>query len=453
MNNEIQENKMGTMPLGKLVFTMSFPMIISMLIQAGYNIVDSIFISRFSEDALAAVSYAFPAQNLMIGVATGTGVGINALLSRSLGEKDFKRANRAAGNGILLALFSTILFMIFGFTLAGKFIEFQTKTPAVIEYGRQYLSICTILSFGIFGEITFERLMQATGRTLLTMFTQGLGAIVNIILDPIMIFGYFGFPEMGAAGAALATVIGQIFAFILAVILNHKYNHEIKLTRDAFRLQGSVVGPIYAVGVPSILMVCIGSVMTTGMNKILNKFSDLAASVFGVYFKLQSFAFMPVFGLNNGVIPIVAYNYGAKKRKRMTGAVKIACVTASCFMAMGLIIMQIFPSEALMLFDASEEMLSIGVPALRTISISFVFAGVCIALGSVFQALGYGMYSMIVSFARQIAVLLPVAYFLSLTGNLNYVWFSFPIAEVMSILVSIILYIRIYNKVIKKIPE
>ncbi|MGN1346904.1 MAG: MATE family efflux transporter [Eubacteriales bacterium] len=450
---EARENKMGTMPVGRLILTMSLPMILSMLIQACYNVIDSIFIARFSEDALAAVSYAFPAQNLMIGVATGTGVGINALLSRSLGEKEFGRANRTAGNGIVLAAISSLVFLLFGFTLAGPFIAFQTSTPSVIEYGRQYLGICCIFSFGVFGEVTFERLMQATGRTVLTMFTQGLGAIVNIILDPIFIFGMFGLPALGAAGAAIATVAGQICAFLLAVLLNHRYNHDIRLTRDVFRLERSIVGRIYAVGVPSILMVGIGSVMTTGMNKILNSFSDLAASVFGVYFKLQSFAFMPVFGLNNGVIPVIAYNYGAKKRKRMTSAVKIACILASCFMGIGLILMQVFPAHALMLFDASEEMLAIGVPALRTISVSFLFAGVCVALSSVFQALGCGIYSMFVSLARQIVVLLPVAYLFSLTGQLNLVWLAFPIAEIASITVSLFLYVRIYRRVIAKIPE
>ncbi len=448
-----KENKMGTMPLFKLIVTMSLPMILSMLVQACYNIVDSIFIARYSSNALAAVSYAFPAQNLMIGVATGTGVGINALLSRSLGQKNLEKANRTAGNGIILALLSALVFLIFGLTASEAFIAFQTDTPEVIKFGREYLMICCGLSFGIFGEITFERLMQSTGRTLLTMFTQGLGAIINIILDPILIFGLLGFPEMGIAGAALATVIGQIVAFILAVILNQKYNTDIRLTKETFRLRAPIVGEIYKVGVPSILMMCIGSVMTTGMNKILNTFSDLAASVFGVYFKLQSFVFMPIFGLNNGVIPIIAYNYGAQKRKRMTGSIKLATAAATLFMCIGLFIMQVFPAQALMLFDADEAMLSIAVPALRTISLSFLFAGVCIALGSVFQALGYGIYSMIVSFARQIAVLLPVAYLFSLTGKLNLVWYAFPIAEIMSVLVTTVLFLRIYKRIISKIPE
>ncbi len=452
-----KENKMGTMPLLKLIITMSLPMILSMLVQACYNVVDSIFIARYSDAALAAVSYAFPAQNLMIGVATGTGVGINALLSRSLGQRDFEKANRTAGNGIVLAVISSVVFFLLGITLSEIFISFQTDTAEVIQYGKEYLTICCCMSFGVFGEITFERLMQTTGRTILTMFTQGLGAIINIVLDPILIFGYFGLPEMGIAGAAWATVIGQIAAFILAIILNHKYNNEIQLTKDTFRLRAPIVKSIYKVGVPSILMVCIGSVMTTGVNKILGTFKaaygDTPASVFGVYFKLQSFVFMPVFGLNNGVIPIIAYNYGAQKRKRMIGAIKIAAVAATLFMCIGLLIMQVFPEQALMLFDADESMLAIAVPALRTISISFIFAGVCIALGSVFQALGYGTYSMIVSFARQIAVLLPAAYLLSLSGKLNLVWLAFPIAELMSIAVTVVLFIRIYKKIISKIPD
>ena len=453
MMDQQKENKMGYMPMWQLIVSMSLPMVIAMLVQACYNIVDSIYISRYSDAALAAVSYAFPAQNLMIGCATGIGVGVNSLLSRSLGEKNYKRANRCAGNGLILALFGYLIFLVFGLFFAGRFISFQTKTADIIECGREYLSVCCVFSFGIFGEILFERLMQATGRTLLTMFTQGIGAIFNIVLDPVFIFGYFGLPAMGAKGAAIATILGQIIAFIIAVILNHTKNLEVKLTRDAFHLEGDIVGRILEVGIPSILMVGIGSLMTTGMNKILNKFSDLAVTVFGVYFKLQSFAFMPVFGLNNGVIPVIAFNYGAGHKKRMISAVKIACIIATGFMCIGLIIMQIFPAQALLLFDANEEMLSIGVPALRTISLSFIFAGVCIALSSVFQALGHGKYSAIVSAARQLLILLPVAYLFSLTGKLELVWLSFPIAELMSITVSLALYIRIYKKVIKCLPD
>lgn len=452
-NAEVKENKMGYMPVGKLVFSMSLPMMISMLVQACYNIIDSIYISRFSEEALAAVSYAFPAQNLMIGFATGVAVGVNALLSKALGEKNYKKVNKAAGNGLLLAVASFVIFFLFGLFGSHWFISFQTETESVIEYGTQYLTVCCCFSFGIFGEVLFERYMQSTGRTIYTMFTQGIGAICNIILDPIFIFGYLGFPAMGAKGAAIATVIGQIIAFIIAVILNHLKNPEVKLDKEALLPESHTIGSILEVGVPSILMMAVGSFMTTGMNKILNKFSDLAVTVFGVYFKLQSFVFMPIFGLNNGVIPIVAFNYGARHKKRMMKTVKIACLAASGFMALGLFVMQVFPSVALSLFDASPKMLEIGVPALRIISISYIFAGICIALGSVFQALGRGTYSTIVSIARQLLILLPVAYLFSLTGKLNMVWFAFPIAEIMSISVTLILFARIYKNVIKDIPD
>ncbi len=453
MEENIKENKMGYMPVGRLILTMSLPMIIAMLVQACYNVVDSIYISRYSDAALSAVSYAFPAQNLMIGCATGLGVGVNAMLSKSLGEKNYSRANRCAGNGILLGACAYVIFLLFGLFFAGSFISFQTNTPEVIEAGREYLSICCVFSFGVFGEIIFERIIQATGRTILTMFTQGIGAVVNIVLDPIFIFGYFGLPAMGAAGAAIATVIGQIIAAVVAVLLNHFKNVEVKITRDSFTPDAYVIGRILAIGVPSIVMVGVGSVMTTGMNKILNRFSDMAVSVFGVYFKLQSFVFMPIFGLNNGVIPVIAFNYGARHRKRLTSAIKVACVIAVCFMAVGILIMQLFPSQVLMLFDASEDMLAIGVPALRIISISYVFAGISVALGSVFQALGRSIYSTIVSVARQLLILLPVAYLFSLSGNVNLVWWAFPIAELMSIAVTLVLYVIIYKKVISKIPE
>lgn len=452
-SNEIKENKMGYMPVGKLVFTMSLPMIISMLVQACYNIIDSIYISRFSEEALAAVSYAFPAQNLMIGFATGVGVGVNAVLSKSLGEKNYKGVNKAAGNGLLLAVVSYVLFLIFGLFGANWFISFQTETQSIVEYGTDYLSVCCCFSFGIFGEVLFERYMQSTGRTIYTMFTQGIGAICNIILDPIFIFGYLGFPAMGAKGAAIATVIGQIIAFLIAVVLNALKNPEVKLDKDAFVPDRHIIGRILEVGIPSILMMAVGSLMTTGMNKILHRFSDLAVTVFGVYFKLQSFVFMPIFGLNNGVIPIVAFNYGARHKKRMLKAVKVACFAASGFMAFGLLIMQVFPAQALSLFDASPAMLEIAVPALRIISTSYIFAGICIALGSVFQALGHGTYSTIVSIARQLLILLPTAYLFSLSGKLNLVWLAFPIAEIMSITVTIILFVRIYRNVIKDIPD
>ena len=447
------ENKMGTMPVGKLLITMSLPMIASMLVQALYNIVDSIFVAHYSQAALAAISYSFPAQNLMIGLATGIGVGMNALLSRSLGEKNYERVNKAAENGLFLAFLSFIAFFIFGMFFAGSFIRFQTKTEEIIGYGKTYLMICSCASFGIFGEITFERLMQSTGRTVLSMITQGCGAIINIILDPIFIFGYFGLPEMGIAGAALATVTGQIIAFGIAIVLNHKYNKEIRINLRSFRPDKKIIGRICAVGVPSVIMMCIGSVMTTSMNKILNGFSDVATSVFGVYYKLQSFVFMPIFGLNNGLVPIIAYNYGAKKRKRLLGALKTACLIAICFMALGLVLMQIFPEPLLRLFDAEEEMLAIGSVALRIISLSFTFAGVCIVTGSTFQALGFGTYTMFTSICRQLVVLLPAAYLFSLSGNLNLVWWAFPLAEIMSVLVTAIMFIKVNKNVISKIPE
>ncbi|MDD7773794.1 MAG: MATE family efflux transporter [Eubacteriales bacterium] len=453
MDSSAKENKMGVMPMGRLILSMSVPMILSMLVQALYNVVDSVFVARYSQDALAALSYSFPAQNLMIGTATGTGVGVNALLSKSLGEKNFDKANKTAANGILLAMFGSVLFFLFGLFFAEPFITFQTKTPSIIAEGRTYLSIVTMLSFGIFGEIMFERLMQSTGKTIYTMFTQGIGAIINIILDPIMIFGLLGCPQMGVAGAAYATVIGQIVAFVLGIVFNHKYNPEVRLYAKNFKPDFGIIGRIYAVGIPSIIMVGIGSVMTTAMNKILNGFSDVAASVYGVYFKLQSFAFMPVFGLNNGVIPVIAYNYGAQKRKRMLHAVRLSCIIATCFMGIGLLLMQCIPAELFALFDAGEDMLAIGVPALRIISISFVFAGVCIALSSVFQALGKGIYSMCISFARQLVVLVPAAYLLSLSGNVNAIWWSYPIAEIASIAVSLLLFRHVYKTIIAKIPE
>ncbi len=444
---------MGTMPVGKLIFTMSIPMVISMLVQACYNVVDSIFVSHFSEAAMSAVTYSFPAQNLMIGLATGTGVGVNALLSRSLGEKNPEKANKVAVNGVFLALVGYLAFLCFGLFGAEAFIRFQTDTPEVIKAGTEYLSICCIYSFGIFGEIMFERLMQATGRTIYTMFTQGIGAICNIILDPIFIFGYFGLPAMGAKGAAIATVAGQIVAFLLGVIFNQLYNKEIRLKPLGFRPDWRLIGNIYSIGLPSVIMVGIGSVMNTCMNKILGGFTEIAVNVFGAYFKLQSFAFMPIFGINNGVIPIIAYNYGARNRKRLLKTIRLSVTTIVCIMLCALAVMQAIPHILLSLFAAGEEMLAIGIPALRTISLSYIFAGICIGLTSVFQALGKGIYATIMSFARQIVVLIPAAYLLSLTGKVSMVWWSFPIAEIMSVAVCAVLFIILYNKVIKPMPD
>ena len=446
-----RENKMGTMPVGKLIINMSLPMVISMLVQALYNVVDSVFVSRISEQALTAVSLAFPAQNLMIGVATGTGVGVNALLSRALGEKNRGRVSKVAENGVFLALVGYALFLVFGLFGSRVFMASQTQVSEIIEMGTEYLTVCCGLSFGIFGEIMFERLMQSTGRTFYTMITQGVGAIFNIIFDPIFIFTL----DMGVTGAALATVLGQIVAFVLAIVLNHKYNPDVRLSAKGFRPDLRMIGEIYAIGVPSIIMVCIGSVMTFCMNKILIAYTagkETAATVYGVYFKLNSFIFMPVFGLNNGVIPIVAYNYGARNKHRMLHAIKLSAAFACGVMLVGMVIFLSVPGLLFGLFDASEQMLSIGVPALRIISTSFAFAGVCIALGSVFQALGRGTYSMIVSFIRQLVVLVPCAYLLARwglsIGNNDLVWLSYPIAEVFSLAVTLILFMRLYRKVI-----
>ena len=438
MNDTTKENKMGVMPIPKLLITMSLPMVISMLVQALYNIIDSVFVAQINEEALTAVSLAFPVQNLMIAIATGTGVGINALLSRNLGEKRFKEANLAARNGIFLGVLSCIVIALLGLFGSHAFFVLQTDNTKIVTYGTQYLQIVTIASVGIFLEITLERLLQATGKTFYTMITQGTGAIINIILDPIMIFGLFGFPKMEVAGAALATVTGQIVSMILAFYFNIKRNTELDLNMRGFRPNRSIIAVIYEVGVPSIIMQSIGSVMVFGMNKILLMFSSTATAVFGVYFKLQSFVFMPVFGLNNGMVPIIAFNYGAKQRQRIMKTMKLAMMYAFGMMAIGLIIFQLFPAVLLEMFNASDAMLAIGVPALRTISISFLFAAFSIISISMLQALGHGIYSMFISVGRQLIVLVPLAYLLAQTGNLNLVWLAFPLAEIMAIVLSCI---------------
>ena len=448
-NKIIAENKMGTMPVNKLLLSMSLPMMLSMLVQALYNIVDSIFVAMISEDALTAVSLAFPMQTLMIALGGGMGVGVNALLSKSLGEQDYDRVNSAAKNGIFLAGINAIIFLLLGLTVVRPFYEAQTDSRFIIEYGVDYLSVICCFSFGIYTQFIFERLLQSTGKTKLAMVTQLIGAITNLILDPIFIFVL----DMGVSGAAIATVIGQVFAGIAAIIMNVKYNYEIKLDFKDFRPSGRIIGRIYKVGVPSIIMQSIGSVMTYGMNQILMAFSSTAAAVFGVYFKLQSFIFMPIFGFNNGMIPIIAYNYGAQNKKRMVDTIKLSMVYAISIMCFGTLIFNVFPKPLLMLFGASEHMLSMGIPALRIISLHFLLAGFCIIGGSVFQALGSAVYSMITSICRQLIVLLPAAYLLSKLGNVNYVWYAFPIAELMSVVMTTIFLIRINKKIISKIPE
>ena len=441
-----QENKMGVMPINRLLITMSLPMVISMLVQALYNVVDSMFVAMIGEDALTAVSLAFPIQSLMIAVSTGTGVGINALLSRSLGEKNFKEANRAANNGVFLGILSYLAFALFGIFFSRIFFETQTNDAQIIQYGTEYLMICTIFSLGIFMQITFERLMQSTGRTIYNMITQGTGAVINIVLDPILIFGLLGFPKMGVAGAAAATVIGQTVSMLMSFYFNEKKNVEIKLRVREFRPNAKTIRNIYAVGFPSIIMQSISSVMTFGVNKILLMFSSTAVSVFGVYFKLQSFIFMPIFGLNNGMVPIVAYNYGARNKKRIMDTVKLSTILAVGIMLVGVFIFEVFPEQLLKLFNASEQMMQIGVPALRIISLSFVFAGVSITVVSVFQALGNGIYSLIISIVRQLVIILPVAYLFAKMIGLDAVWFAFPISEIASILMALLMFRHMYRQ-------
>lgn len=445
---KVAENKMGVMPVNKLLISMSLPMMISMLVQALYNVVDSVFVAKVNENALTAVSLAFPVQNLMIAVAVGTGVGINALLSKSLGEKNFEKVNRVANNAVFLSAVSYMVMLFIGIFGVGVFYRSQTADAQIIDYGIWYTRICCCCSFGVFLQVTMERLLQSTGRTFYTMIIQGTGAIINILLDPILIFGLFGFPRMEAAGAAAATVTGQIIAAVLAVIINQKVNKEVRLQMKGFSPDGRTIGQIYKVGFPSIIMQSIASVMTYGMNLILMAFTSTATAVFGVYFKLQSFIFMPVFGLNNGMIPIIAYNYGADNRQRVVQTIRYSIFYAVSIMAVGTLIFQMFPADLLTMFEASDTMLQIGVPALRAISVSFIVAGYCIVCGSVFQALGNGMYSLMVSIARQLFVLLPVAYLLSRLGNVNYVWWSFPIAEMASLIMSTIFLFRIYKKII-----
>lgn len=449
------ENKMGVMPVNKLILNMSFPMMVSMLVQAMYNIVDSIFVARVSEDALTAVSLAFPIQTLLVAVGAGTNVGVNALLSKSLGEKDFKRANKTAMNGIFLAVLGFIAFVLVGLFAVKPFYLSQVKTmdSEIYTMGISYLSIVCICSFGVFAQFIFEKLLQSTGMTFYSMISQLSGAVTNIVLDPILIFGLMGFPALGVVGAAIATVVGQCVGASLAFIFNIRKNHEIQLSLKGFKPDGQIIGRIYKVGVPSIIMQAIGSVMTYGMNLILIQFTSTATAVFGVYFKLQSFFFMPVIGLNNGMVPIIAYNFGAGKRSRMVSTIKYSMVYAFCLLFLGFLAFELIPATLLGLFDASEEMLLIGVKALRIIGVHFLVAWFCIIAGSVFQAVGNGVYSLVVSVARQLVILLPAAYILARIGGLNLVWWSFPIAETMSLTVSSIFLVLTWKKVISKVPD
>ncbi len=430
-------------------------MMISMLVQALYNIVDSIFVAKLSENALTAVSLAFPLQTLLIAVGTGTGVGMNALLSKSLGEKNFKKANATASNAAVLYFFSYLVFFILGFTIVRPFYASQigNADQEIMELGIEYLSTVMIFSFGLLAQVFFERLLTSTGRTIFSMISQLTGAITNIILDPILIFGLLGAPKMGVTGAAVATVIGQCVAALVAGFCNHRYNHDVKLKFHGFRLDFHIIGTIYAVGIPTIIMQSIGSVMTYCMNRILIEFSSTATAVFGVYFKLQSFFFMPVFGLNNGITPIIAYNYGAGQRKRMLKTIKLSMLVAFCLTFIGFLCFEGIPQILLGMFNASDELLTIGVPALRIIGIHYLIAWFCIVSGTVFQALGKAFFSMIVSIMRQLFVLIPAAYILAKLGGLHVVWWSFPIAEVISLMVSSFFLVRINRTIISRVPE
>lgn len=433
------ENKMGTMPIPKLLISMSLPIIISMLVQALYNIVDSIFVSQIDEygKAFTAVSLAFPVQNLMIAVGAGTGVGINALLSKSLGEKNYPKASLVGNNGIVLAFFSFLAFFLFGIFGINAYANFQTDDAEIVNYCIAYMRVICIGSMGIFMQITMERLLQATGKSFLSMVVQLAGALFNLIFDPILIFGYFGFPKMGVAGAALATVLGQFVSMGLGIFINLRYNKEITISLIRYRPDRKTIGAIYAIAVPSILLMSIGSVMNLCMNKILIGFSATAVAVFGVYFKLQSFFIMPVSGLNNGMVPIIAFNYGARNKQRIFATIRLSCLIACGIMLLGMAIFMIFPDKLLLMFNASEEMMTLGISALRIISLHYIFAGVCIIFLSVFQAVGSSIYSLFVSMGRQLVVLVPVAWMFSRAFGLDAVWWAFPVAEVASLLLSV----------------
>ena len=450
------ENKLGTMPISKLIWNMSLPIIASMLVQALYNIVDSVFVSRASEQALTAVSLAFPAQNLMIGLATGTAVGVNALMGRALGAGLRERADRVANNGIFLAIVGFLISAALGLTCSDLFFRSQTQVENIIRMGNDYLRIVTIGSLGMFCQVMYERLLQGTGRSMLSMYTQSLGAIINIALDPVFIFVL----DMGVAGAAVATIIGQFCGYALAIHFNHKKNTDITLSIRGFRPDWRLIGEIYAIGLPSVIMIAIGSVMTFLMNKILITYHsahETAATAFGVYFKLNSFIFMPIFGLNNGVVSILAFNYGAQNRRRMMETIKRSALYASCIMIFGMILFLAIPGPLLKIFDATDTMLTVGIPALRIISLSFCMAGMCIALGSSFQALGKSMYSMVTSIVRQLVFLVPIAYVLArygaAIGNSDLVWWCYPIAEVASLLLTLLFFRHVYRTMIAKIPE
>lgn len=445
-----QENKMGVMPINKLLINMSLPIMISMLVQAMYNIVDSIFVAKYSSAGFTAVSLAFPVQSLMISIAVGTGVGINSLLSRRLGEKRFDQANKAAANGIFLAIVSALVFAVLGFFISKKFFAVFTQDSQVIEYGSDYLMICTVFSLGVFMQVTFERLLQATGNSIYSMYTQGAGAITNIILDPILIFGYFGFPSLGVAGAAIATITGQIVSMVMGIVFNITKNKEISISMKKFRPDLSIIADIYRVGAPSIVMQSIVSIMTALVNKILA--NDTAISVMGAYFKIQSFVFMPVFGLTNGMIPIVGYNFGAMKKDRIYKTIRSSLCISTSIMLIGTLIFLIFPPLLLKIFSADDALMTMGTPALRIMGSCFIIAGICIVISSAFQAIGRGLFSLIISLTRQLIILVPCVLALKLLFGLSAVWWAFPISDIISLIITLFLYRYAKKNYIEKIP-
>lgn len=450
VENQIHENKMGTQPILKLIVAMSLPAMFSMLVQALYNVVDSYFVSQVSENALTAVSLAYPVQMLMISVAVGTAVGLNSFISRKLGEKRQDLADSAAAHGIILAIVSWAVFALVGGLCSRIFFQSFTNIEEIIEMGTQYLGICCICSFGVFVEVSLEKTLQATGNMIYPMLFQLVGAVTNIILDPIFIFGWFGLPAMGVAGAAIATVIGQIFSMIFAIFIVKFKDHDITISFKKFKFDWKIVKNIYAVGFPSIIMQSIGSIMNVAMNAILISFTETAVAVFGVYFKLQSFVFMPVFGLTQGIMPIMGYNFGARNKHRLISTLKIGSIIALGIMAIGTVIFWAFPEFLLGIFNASDKMLQIGIPALQLISLCFIPAALGIAFSTMFQAVGKGTYSLIISVLRQLVILVPAAYLLAQTMQVENVWFAFPIAETFSLLASILMLVRLYRRTIKK---
>ena len=441
--------KMGEMPIHRLFLSMSIPLIISMLVQSLYNIVDSIFVAKINEDALTAVSLVGPVMNLMFAVAAGTGVGFNAIISRRLGQKDQKAANETANNGVFLLLISYLVFLVIGLTCSRRFLLMQTDIPSIVDYGTTYMTIVMCLSIGMFGQVTIEKLLQSTGRTFFTMITQMTGALINILFDWLLIFGIGPFPQMGVAGAALATIFGQCEAMILGLIFNSKYNDEISFSLRMMKPNPRLIKEIYRIGIPSIIMISIGSVMTFAMNKILMGFTSTAVAIFGAYFRLQSIVFMPSFGMNNAMIPIVGYNYGAGNLKRISQVYRIGCCYTMAVMVIGFVLFQVIPGRLLLMFSASENMLSIGIPALRIMSFVFFLAGVSVMTGGLFQGTGRSIYSMVVSCLRQLVVLLPAAFLLARLGNVNYVWLALPIAEVGGFLTTIV-FLRRLKRIIRK---